>query len=583
MKNKISMLLKSLIVKLSMSLKRFPEALVFATGTVITLIALNHTNYSNHESFRRIAMIFALGIPSSLSTKVYIERVNGSLNKRMIFLAGIVGLLWLYYKFLLSEFNLVTGTRYIGTTLALYLLFTVIPYYNRKNHYELYLVNLLTRLFITYLYGVILFLGLAFTLFTINTLFNLNLSYELYFDIWLVVVGIFAPAYFLADIPNYEEEEIYDDYSKILRALLLYIVMPIIVIYTSILYVYFLKILVQRQWPEGLVSHLVLWYSIVSAAVIILVYPLRNSNRWVNTFVSYFPKTIIPILLMMFISISIRINAYGITENRYYVFVAGIWIAGTMIYFAFRNKTRNVYIVMALIVVSIISVYGPISSYSISKISQNNRFEKLLSKYDMISQGQITQGSSEISQEDKQQISSIVIYFNSMHRLKAMRVIPDNYEIKDIEDALGFQITYHWGGPYDQREYFRYHMKEEGRIINVSDYNYFIEIPSYRVVNMELLEENMFVAYNNEDRIFKLRKGNTDVYTKALDDIVKNFAITAGDKYELDSNEMIFEDKVNNITVKYLINNVSGYRDKSSNSIMIDYIDFKVLIKLDNN
>ena len=52
----------------------------------------------------------------------------------------------------------------------------------------------------------------------------------------------------------------------------------------------------------------------------------------------YFPKAILPLIVMMFISIGIRINAYGLTENRYYVVALGIWAFLVMIYFAFGKN-----------------------------------------------------------------------------------------------------------------------------------------------------------------------------------------------------------------------------------------------------
>ena len=102
---------------------------------------------------------------------------------------------------------------------------------------------------------------------------------------------------------------------------MLYIVIPLIAIYSAILYAYFLKIIITRSWPQGLVSHLVLWYSVLSVAVIFFITPILDRNRWAYRFKFWFSKLILPILIMMFISIGIRVKAYGITENRYFILV----------------------------------------------------------------------------------------------------------------------------------------------------------------------------------------------------------------------------------------------------------------------
>ena len=85
--------------------------------------------------------------------------------------------------------------------------------------------------------------------------------------------------------------------------------MPIITVYTAILYVYFVKILITLQWPVGMVAHLVIWYSIISTGVIFLISPLIEGNKWVKNFIFWFTKLVIPIMIMMFVSLGIRINA----------------------------------------------------------------------------------------------------------------------------------------------------------------------------------------------------------------------------------------------------------------------------------
>nr|WP_243124588.1 DUF4153 domain-containing protein [Clostridium sp. AWRP] len=81
-----------------------------------------------------------------------------------------------------------------------------------------------------------------------------------------------------------------------------------------------------KQWPVGLVSHLVLWYSVIVTIVLFFITPIKNNNSWQNNFSKIFPKIILPLIIMMFVSISIRINAYGITEKRYFTLILGIWL-----------------------------------------------------------------------------------------------------------------------------------------------------------------------------------------------------------------------------------------------------------------
>ena len=97
---------------------------------------------------------------------------------------------------------MVAVSRYAAIILALFLAFTFIPYFFRRQNYELYVIKLFISFLITYLYAAILFGGLSAILATISYLFSVNVPSELYLDIWLVVAGIVAPAFFLADIPE---------------------------------------------------------------------------------------------------------------------------------------------------------------------------------------------------------------------------------------------------------------------------------------------------------------------------------------------------------------------------------------------
>ena len=89
----------------------------------------------------------------------------------------------------------------------------------------------------------------------------------------------------------------------------------------------------------------------------------------------FFPLLLLPLLLLMFAAMWVRIRAYGITENRYFVLAAGIWAAASMLYLIIAKKPKNLYLPVALALVALLC-FGPWSSYSVAMDSQNRRFEK---------------------------------------------------------------------------------------------------------------------------------------------------------------------------------------------------------------
>ena len=369
---------KNIYTSIKKSFRRFPITIAVSIALVVISIIINEKGFGlsvdTRNIYERIRMIIGLGIPLSLCIQLIYEQ-NPNLKGHHKILAYILGagFLVFYYKFLLKDFNMVNTVRYMVVSLFFYLAFTYIPWLKRKEDYEYYIIKVFSNFFLTAIYSFVLLMGLFAIFFTIDQLFNANIPRKIYYYSFLVVGGIFAPSNFLARIPEIDEDFEEYSYPKGLKVLLLYIVIPLISIYTLILYIYFGKILITRNWPQGIVSHLVLWYSTVSVAVIFFISPILDENKWANRFKSWFPKFNIPILIMMFVSMGIRIKEYGITENRYFALILGLWVLGIMLYFIFSKKLRNIIIPILLSVIVINSGFGPLSSFSVSMRSQNHR------------------------------------------------------------------------------------------------------------------------------------------------------------------------------------------------------------------
>ena len=584
MKGRIAALLKTLMTKLSSSLKRFPGTIALAVSVVSVLIYVNHmhSELSNEtlETLQRTAMILALGIPVSLCIKTLFERVPAQNTlPRVLAYIGAAASLVFYYLYLLQDFEMVTVTRYIALSFALYLAFTFIPYFYRRENYELYVIKLFTSFFITFLYSAVLFLGLAAMLFTVDTLFVLKLSEKLYFDIWLIAAGVFAPTHFLADIPRYREEVPPEYYPRVLKVLLLYIVMPLIIAYSTILYVYFAKIVITRQWPDGMVSHLVPWYSFISMLVLFFVYQLRRSNKWVGVFVSYFPKLVIPLLAMMFVSMGIRIKAYGITENRYFVLAAGLWVTAGYVYHILRKDVRNIFLPVSLALVAVLAVTGPWSAYNVSRLSQNSRFERILEKYQMIDNGGIVKAAGDLADEDKREISAIIRYFNSYHSLDDLKYLPEGFTVENMEEIFGFEYDYsRW--PSDEREYFYYHVSVNQNLLDIEDFDYFADFSLYMQQDLVGAGEPLSVSYLYETGEFKIFIEGQEVYSANLPDIASELCEPLDEGRELTADEMSYRDAAENMDVLYMFRNINGWKDTLSGRVDVESAEFYVFIKM---
>lgn len=577
--------IENMLSEIKNSLKRFPISIILSSLCAFILIYISELGYGMNseisETLMEVVKIFALGVPLFLCIKLFFEKFS-ECKKTTLFLTYIGGAisLILCYLFLIDDFNTISMIWYFSTTLILYLAFLFIPYINKENSFELYVIKILTSFFTTIIYSIVLYLGLCAILFTVNKLLGINVKYQIYYYAWLIVSLVFAPCFFLAGVPYKNKAFTLKDYPKLLKILILYIIMPLITIYTAILYIYFIKIIITWQWPQGLVSHLVLWYSVITAAVLFFIYPFIEDNSWAKTFMRIFPKVLIPLIVMIFFSIGIRINQYGVTENRYYVVILGLWVFLVMIYFSFCKNLKNILLPMSLAIIVFISAFGPISSYSISKYSQNKRFINILNKNSMISEGKLTPNGN-ISGEDKNQISNILSYFKIKHSLNDVKYLPKNFNLENMNKVFGFS--------YEQSEneynipisYYYYTDYKNIAPLEIKDYDYFFD--SRMIIPNSYSEGSLNIEFDSNSDVLKLYDNGNEIYSKDLNDFYQKLT----DKYgittnsgEIDSKDMIFEDENEKMKIKIFFSNISGNKDISTGKLKSHGNELYIFVKL---
>jgi hypothetical protein len=577
---------KVLLLKLSSSIKRYPEAILTGLLSTVLFIIFTHLKEGPESAagvfLQRIALVVMLGFPLTLIMRSLLERQQGKgIIRTLLYYSLLTGFLLFYFFFLLKTLQIPPIMRYVAITIAFYLLCPVIPYFYKREPFERFVIFILARLSVTFIYAHVIYLGMIAMLFTINSLFSAGISNKLYLDLYLIAIGVFSPSFFLADIPRPGEDLSKTDYPKVLKIMLLYILLPIIAAYLLILYAYFAKILYTREWPSGMVANLVLWYAFITLVVIFLIFPMRKSENIVKWSVIILTKALLPMILMMFASVWIRIRDYGITEDRYFVLVAGAGIFAYLVYLSFSGNPRNILLLISFSVVAILSVTGPWSAFSVSVRSQNARFEKLLLTNGLLKNGVIVQNTREIPEEDRREISSILYYFKEMHTFSDLRYLPKNFNVFRTEKVFGFRLTEDRNRDYAAYIYF-YHILRPPEIYSLEGYDYFSDITLEKTADYHAIKGEISVDYSTKTRIIRVFKGDKEIYKGNPDAFAVKIANTNTGIREVNAAGMTKEDQAENVKVRYLFKKIQGSVSKRTGKARFEALQFYFFIKMNS-
>ena len=424
--------------------KRFPFTIISAILATIFLILSTFDEYAEAYNDRMMSfgLVFVFGIFLYAFIKLFNEGLrnyydlknlkNNNLFKILSYvitlpiLYGIYELVYQENKVLAFYDNnfiyftliaaLVVGTSFVGK-------------FNYHKDFVAYVAKILKAFIISNIYSFIVFVGISGIIFALNSLFKFNFESTVYLRVAIFSFILFNVVTFFSDFPKVRDSFTDYKYPKAFRILLVYIITPIVIIYTAILLAYFVKILVLWQIPNNLIVNLVIWFA--SFSIVYLFFLSRvETITFINKFKIVFPFTLFPLLGMMFFAIYLRIKEYGMTENRYIVIAVGLWIFLSLIYYIFYRENSNISIPIFLSVIILITGIGPASATSLSIRSQNARFEKLLRENKMIA-GEEIKPNINIESEAKSQIVDIVSYMVRTDRVDKLSYMPKDFKLNE--------------------------------------------------------------------------------------------------------------------------------------------------------
>ena len=511
--SKIKEKIKSFLPDMKKAIERFPLTVFCSVVVFILSVYLVENPELKNENLlnelHKMVILLGMSIPLTLVLELAREKYLSGKNKWVIrFVNALITLVFIiFYRFYYlsgknSSSTLDSLEQLMATGIIFFLCFLLVPVIGKKDEEEKYFQSVIVDKTVTILFSVVLFLGLIAVFATIDGLSLIKLDSNIYIETWLFVVFVFSVIFFLSKLKKVDESLENYEIHKIFKFLIYFIVIPLITTYTGILYVYFGKMLITRSWPQRLVSHLILWYTIFSLFIMIMVTPMAKKDSVARVFKKYFPFASLPLLVLSIVSISKRISQYGVTPSRYFVVLLAMWLIFCMVSSIF--KARLSVILISLITVVYISVFTPVNNRRITLMSQNKRFEKILVKHGLLKDGKLVK-KPELAKEKKYEVTDVLNY-----------ILGINDRRNDIENLKPFEKTD--GKPYKDREEFE---KSLG-----------IDTAWYQYSDFGSIGDSYFVTFGiNENVLVNMYNGIEEV--KGYD-----YAITNLESYFTDNNNV---------------------------------------------
>ena len=345
-----------------------------AMGLAFFAIAAWHTGHNEwdealHQSVSGVnADILPLFVPLLVLT-FWLHKVN-----RWAYVVS--GFLFLPLMALnLKPFIMTYGFGFTYVLAAILLLVSVRRMDNRS--FAAHALHVVTQLFFGLVIAGIITAALYAIFGSFFYIFGIKEPDNFYIYLWEFVWFFIAPQVCCTLITQGEDEV--NEPARVLQLILNFILSPAIIIYTIILYAYFIRIVLEWDLPKGGVAWMVMGFVTVAMAGRLMQYVLKQ--HYYDWFYRNFTWIAIPPLILYWIGSIYRIRLYSFTESRFYLMIAGVLMTLFVLMLLWKRSRR--FQLMALIfgAAIILFTYIPgISAKSIGLNCQQKRLQQMISQ-----------------------------------------------------------------------------------------------------------------------------------------------------------------------------------------------------------
>ena len=586
------------------SLERFPITIFL----LLILTSLNAWSIQNDWTrFDKWIVSLIVGAFISALLELVYERFFDSPTIRFGLQALSIGTIFLYF-FLIKPYSLDYLPLILRTSIflgAIVLSFYWVPSIKSKVYFYETLLAGLKAFFLASLFSLVAMIGASSLLFAIDRLL-VSVPSRIYSHVWNIDFALLAPLFFLSFIPWYpgvleesKEEGIREKHAektysfvsapRSLEVLLTYIVIPLLILYTLVLILYFATNIGQNFWSDPVLEPLLLSYSIVGIVIYLLSCTIQT--KLTVFFRKVFPKLIVLVMAFQLYASFRRMQEIGLTHGRYFVLLTACAALIIGLIFSVTKSKKTGWAAVVVLIASFIAITPPIDGFTLGRKNQINVLEKTLNRNQMIKDNQIVKNES-ISEEDMKKISRSVSYLEQIGGLQKVKGMNQKeLEGEKFTQLLGFNRNSTF-----EEEIFPEDNFQNGYLIDplefdIEGFQYFAQVQDEGLSeeqNLTILPKNPTSFSVEGTRYFlKEEKGDNKEKLLLLTDEDGNLLQTLKmkEKYEevlnrvqkpeneMSLEEATLENETDNSLVKMVFTSISFSEDEY-------YADFYMLIQI---
>ncbi|MDR3652064.1 MAG: DUF4153 domain-containing protein [Paludibacter sp.] len=501
--------LKTWIGKILLALVRFPFTLLFIIGLSV-LCFLSIQKVTIHEN---LWAFFILGLLLNVPVTLLLEEFKSHISRILLNLVAII-LLSVYCFTLPNKLLEYQSFQLIALGSVFVLSAFVNSFLKRDNEIQFwnFSKNSIIQVFISSVFSQVLFAGLALAMLSLDKLFNIHIDHKVYSNLAVVCFVIFAPVYFLSNIPNEIEKRSKEiTFNKILKIFGLYILLPILAAYTLILYIYLFQIIIKWQLPNGWVSTLVSVLAMVGFLCMMILYPLRltRDNKLIDLMSRYFPVVLLPLLVLMSVGIFRRISDYSLTINRLYVLILNIWLYGISIYLYLSKSNYLKWIIISFALIAFLSSVGPWSVFNVTRHSLDNQLNELLLNNHLLKDGKVAIGKEDTFKVDSitkmKTVGTIKYLVRTFGNESIQRYFSASLKDKSESEILAMLKM---GNTHKSEDYFWIQMNDQSLLVDIQSYHSFLKLNLRGVQTMANQDNKVDISLKN-DNLLVIAKNST--------------------------------------------------------------------------